>query len=848
MQSGGTIRVVVSLSRGALRFSRVQIPIAMRMFPVRSRMNPFPLFHPILSSASRRAVAIRSSTTEEGLDPKGETRLGDFFSRPLPERLAAITVARFMTSSTAEAQTGNEPKGEATDGEGGGMESPPPPQSSGMPLSRFLDQIPTATREAIQQSRLPVVEWIQRTTLLEIRKTAAAADEAAAREDARANSPKEAAPPCEPLASAVASESDPAGLRVRTRGGEKAAVELLSQMGELETSPGGDSRRVIFARLDRFLRAEGARTGRRYCLLNDAYLGVLRAAAVANAVSAPALPDPARSLRYDDFEALVLRDESFRAGFWVHQDRLITWRTPEERTAPRFTPSRGEPSKACAENNYAGWGTACGVPTPEDVAEILKYIPVNWGNMGNLGIPPAVKKSRIRVSSPLQWFRRQPYYFELRDMAGTVEIRRSVVLHPEAHGLTPEEARAQLALAIETRQANRLIPLGADGRPLPEAMTSVEKAIRKFFFRVCPPYFAPLSLVMQRYTKKNLTEAHLLDMAKRLSEDFQIHIPRHAGVPLVRRRVGVDSARWEKDFVEDLERFPEDVPGILAIMNRLCPTWDRPEYVYVRLSPTEQQKVGGYDGMMQILQRHPEIFRVGKRFVCRVDSSDPLTRTEEEPDGTDMTSRTYLRVENPYLSPLDIAKVFHYVMPPDNPCSLALFVECASPAMRVALPPRIVTILQQFPRLFACRETAPGVYSIHKINAPTSTTPHRESEPAKPHESLHAGGVVGRDPKQPEDPLTKTSGCGGGCEGDSSWLLESEIAAEANLSRTDVIQAVKDLIPHNGVESANLLFWASLSVQRAANNHYGGLIKMVESEKKHFRVVDSADSKMIYRA
>ncbi|CCW66315.1 unnamed protein product [Phytomonas sp. Hart1] len=786
----------------------------------------------------------RDPARQDGVNVEQEEFAARFFARPLPERLAAITVARFTTATTKK-KNGSEPEG--------------------MPLVLFLSQIPHLTQETILHDSGEAVRWIQHTALLEVvfGDTSPAAPEDPAALCGDNSSPlvrvcnREALDVLKAIDNLDSAQhaTDPyaSGKSMQTAREENAEkLQVTSQ----------ERHQTILMTLNAVLHCEHDRTKQRYCFINDAYRCVMRSASAETSTSMNENPHSATlrhiasSLQYDDFESLVLQDEVFRTQFWVYQDRLITWRDPEELLAPRFEIPISEQSKACQENNYCGWNAPINVPTREDVAEILKYIPVNWGNLGNLGIPPGIKKSRIRLSSSLMWFRRQPYYFEVRDMAGTIEIRRSVLLHPEAHGMTPEEAREQVSLAIATRKANNLIPLGADGYPLQEDLSTVDKAIWKFFYRVSPPYFVPLSLIMQRYTKKNLTEEILLDMAKRFKDDFEVYEVRYVGLPLVRKkRVGIDSSRWRKGFVEDLERYPEDVKGIIVIMKRMCAIWDRPEYVYVRLNSKEQQCVGGYSGMMQILQRHPEIFRVGNRFVCRVDSSDPFTKVEEEPSVTDMTSRTYLRDENPYLSPLDNAKVFHYAMPPDKPCSLDFFLQCASPAMRVALPSRIVTIIQQFPRLFACREMSPGVYSVHKINAPTTNSPCRVNEQKVLHGSLCEGYIADRNTKQTDDQITrKTSSGDSPCddnnvkEEDSSWLLESEIAAEADLSRTVVIDAVKDLIPPNGVESANLLFWASMSVQRAANHHYGGLIKMVESEKKHFRVVDSADSKMIYCA
>lgn len=502
----------------------------------------------------------------------------------------------------------------------------------------------------------------------------------------------------------------------------------------------------------------------------------------------------------------------------------VALRRAGEDQPPRFSCAQPRVSTTNDLNNYGGWGSATTVPLRQDVYEILRYIPVNWGNFGLINIPPAVKKKHIRVSSSLQWFRRQPWYFELRNMNGTTEIRRSIALHPEAHGMTREEAMEQVELRMATGEINSLIPLGADGQPLNFEESAAERAAYKFLGRVCPPYFAPLGLVMQRYTKKNLSEAALLALAVKRPQEYEVLSPRYSDVPLVRRRVGADSVRWRDSFVEDLERYPEDVRGIIVLCNRLCPSWDRPEYVYVRLSAMEQQLMDGYAGMMGLLRRHPQIFRTGQHFVCRADLSDPLAMQETEPAVDDVTARSILREENPYLTPMDIALVFHYLAPEDAACTASYFVDCASPVMRAALPPRVVQIIQQFPRLFACTETSPGCYSIRKL---------------RPARQIGMGAST----------TVATSSTTEMATAEQAGLadLEEELAEGDHLSRDQLVDAVKMLIPDDGVEAPQLLLWASMNVQRAASEYFGGLLRMVETQPTHFKVVITEETKMVYK-
>ncbi|KPA85769.1 putative mitochondrial hypothetical protein [Leptomonas pyrrhocoris] len=547
-----------------------------------------------------------------------------------------------------------------------------------------------------------------------------------------------------------------------------------------------------------------------------------------------------RRLQCDEYPALTAKCLwVVRSSQLPHQRRpsvFVALRHAQDTEPPRFRFVHPRVTVATVANNYGGWGCESNVPTKADVYEILKYIPVNWGSMSHLTIPIDVKKQRIRCSSSQQWFRRQPYYFELRNINGTVEIRRSIVLHPEAHGLTKEEACELLELQLATGEANNLVLLEGSGTPADYGVPLLERTAIKFLLRVCPTYFAPISLVAQRYIKKNLSEAAMVAVARKRPQDFEELTTRFSDAVLLRRRGGADSSRWRAAFVADLEKYPEDVRGIIALCNRMCPSWDRPEFIYVRLGEDEKQAIGGYEGMMRILQRHPTIFRAGKHFVCRADPSNPLTLQEVEPPLDDVTARSVMREENPYQSALDVALVFHYVAPDKEPCTAAYLADCASPAMRCVLPTRLVTVVQQFPKLFACTETSPGVFAIRKLKQRVLKPTAQISE-----EVVHSSGSSSTN--------TNNDGTVAATDSDESLIqmLEDEIAEEEHLTKEEVVHAVHTLVPDSGVEAPQLLQWASMSVQRAANEYFGGVLKLTEAMPQHFRVVTTEQAKTIYK-
>ncbi|RNF25801.1 uncharacterized protein Tco025E_02056 [Trypanosoma conorhini] len=685
--------------------------------------------------------------------------------------------------------------------------------SEGVTLKVFVEQLPNLSRDDMFTRGMPAAEWVRASTLMQLEEDAHGVCRVKLAADVKFFLAETA------VDEVTEKNEDPSPVAV-----DKEEMNLAEQ--------------VLCCLRQRVLGVREVAGNPNYRALSEAYSSLLREAS-----SSASLRRLVNTLKFGDFLAIVTSSRG-REEFWVLNEKYICIRLSGEGQPPRFVSPQPQTMVAHALNAYGGWGAAPNVPTRQDVYEILKYVPVSWGNFGNLSIPAAKKKKHIRIASTLQWFRRQPFYFELRNLAGTTEIRRSILLHPEAHGLTPEEAHERLQLKIAKGEANSLAPVNAEGEVLAATEASQHTTIlSKFIARVCPGYFVPISLIMQRYTKKNLTAGELLACAKGNLDQFEVIQLKYTDTPLLRKRIGADSLRWKHGFVEDFERHPEDVRGLIILMGRVCSTWDRPHYVYVRLTEEEKVVVGGFEGMMNILQRHPMVFRVGANFISRVDPSDPLSLRESEPSPEDMASRVAIREENPYQTPRELAVVFHYVAPDDEPCTAAFFLQCASPAMRAVLPPRIVTLLQLFPDLFVCKETSPGVFLMRKAKKRTQREADVFAEDAA---------QAGREkaafdaPSRPERPRQTTKEAAGADDEVLGW----EDAFEENdaFSREEAVRAVKALVPAGGVEASRLLLWASLAVQQAANQHYGGVLKLVEANSAHFRVQDSPESKMIYPA
>lgn len=771
-----------------------------------------------LQSQSRCPIRWCSGGSSNGTALAGGVSLS-LYQRPLPERVAAVFVARHLSES------GGDSSAARLDGE------------AVISLTDFLRRMPSLTRDAMFQSGQDPAAYIAGCQLLEMRYR---------NEDgswvSRDESPKKSgmhygamqyvrlcADPHEVLEAAMA-DDDASPTATEAEGSETTMSKDEMDGGAYEVEV-----EALAAVLQRF---EGSRTSRWFTITEAVMLARREGLRYSSA-------HPLRFFLKTDMGRMrrLLQSSCTSKYLWARVDeKLVAYRRPGEELCPvveptsassggddtnsRSLPSVARTTKASVQNSYGGWGSAQMVPTKEDVYEMLRFVPVNWGNFGLLDIPGPLKRRHIRCSSVLQWFRRQPHYFELRNMNGTVEIRRSVLLHPEQHGLTADQAISYVEQGILSGLINCLVVLGPDGKPL-VCQSTVEKNIQKFFYRVCPGYFVPFDLILQRALRKTVTLRELMELVRQRPEDFEVVTAVGLGAPLVRKRSGANSARWKTQFIDDLTSRPDDIPIIGIVCHYVCATWDRPEYAYVRMTAAEQCTVGGFEGMMDVVQRHPEIFRLGKQFFCRVDSSDPSFKQQPEPSENEMTSRTYQRDENPYFSTKELAKVFHYIASTDEAYTAAFFLRASSPAMRIALPPRIISVFQESAHQFACKETSPGVFSIRKIQL--------------------------QKPKAPLPPLSRTSprttgavastmqsdGAVGEEDEDGSWLNAEEI--EERPSKGKIIEAVRQLIPPAGVDHERLLLWISLHIQQAINAEYGSLLKMLEKERTHFHVSKTED-------
>jgi hypothetical protein len=475
---------------------------------------------------------------------------------------------------------------------------------------------------------------------------------------------------------------------------------------------------------------------------------------------------------FKDFDSFVRASPNH---FWTASNGLFAPRCIGEVTPPAWqaTPaaqSTVPPSAASVASSKdsellpplphrdcGGWSDPKFVPTAEDVFEILRYVPIEWRNLGDLNIPADVKKKHCRIRSFLEWIRRQPQHFDVRVHRGTLEVRRSVLLHPEAHGLTKEQAAAIVeekvrALNMQvtpTRPATSPTPAApaaapastpaattseapAQSSPPAEPTTPTANAWRsktgpptedelwmRFLNRVTPAYYVTVEQILKRAPKKGAWHAsELIEQVKIAPTQFDL-MQLSTGVPLVRKRSGVDSAKWMKPFLADLDKAiaAGEIDALLALMTKSCCLWDRTHFLYVRLTDTEKSAVQGHDGMVSLMKRYPEIFKVGEYFYRRVDASDPVRDTADvEPLSGDLTASVRLVDENPYHSSAELAAVFLYLTPERESTTLPYYIECCSPAMRSVLPPRVVTVFQAYPNLFTCKEIAPGSFAIARVN------------------------------------------------------------------------------------------------------------------------------------
>ncbi|CUG87783.1 Hypothetical protein, putative [Bodo saltans] len=502
--------------------------------------------------------------------------------------------------------------------------------------------------------------------------------------------------------------------------------------------------------------------------------------------------------------------------FWI-QRTLIKPREPGETEAPAlpaaFANTYYRVTSAHAGNNYGGWGAAANVPNSADVFEILKYIPMHWGNLGNLQIPPDVRKRHIRIASFLQWLRRQPKHFEVRNMAGTIEVRRSVLLHPENHGFPSVAAAEQWLDARIFAGEHNIVTASSSSSSVGAAGLSVAAtAIMKFLVRVVPGYYVPGPLLFKRYTKKNVPFQDLHQMMLQHPQQFEVLQISNSGDFVYRRWTGArtsdggPSAAFKEAFqqINSPSASADETRALLSIMSFASTLWDRPEYLYVRLPDEVKVSLGGYDNMLALLRSRPKLFFVGETFYCRNDLSNPLA-SSVEPVHQDQTIAQC--EENPYLTPRELAQVFHYVCPADQAVPVSHFVECSSPAMRCVLPPRVMSLIELFPDLFSWRETNPGVFSVRRVEQSIPST-------------------------------TSSGGAARSAAGSSSTTSSPVKRGKDVMPVEEALEEISMLVPDDGagVELELLESWLSMRVKESAVQHFGGVARLLASQPAMFTV------------
>lgn len=556
----------------------------------------------------------------------------------------------------------------------------------------------------------------------------------------------------------------------------------------------------------------------KYYALNDVFNIVYRG-----------VPD----VKYSDMVAYIRSAEKY---FWFAKS-AIAKRLPGQTEAPAFVIAPLKPNKsvsntvpaAAASNGpaatdaFGGWGSAANIPTAEDIYEILKYIPVHWVEVGHLTIPKQVRKTHVRISSIIVFFERQPKYFELRFIAGTLEVRRAVVLHPEAHQLTKEQAEEYLAAKIAenakkpninaqiqdwtaNRERLKLESIAQMSQQQATATPSVNlsamspalEAVVKLIVRVCPGYPIGIAQILRRPSaKKNTTTDDIvtcLPLIENQIERIDVVAENGQRALLLRKKTGVDATTWRAAFLEDIQKCT-DLKMLVTLMTLSCCQWDRVHFLYVRLTDDEKRMVNGFDGMVALMKAHPAVFRIGEFFYKRCNPSDPASDVDPEPTSNHQSSTVVLE-ENPYHNSRDLALVFHYLTPEDQSASLSHFVESCSPAMRAVLPPRIVTVIQAHPELFMCKEIAPGQYSVSRaLTAEVSV----------------AGG---------ED-FTK-------------------------LSKEDVVKRVLKFVPNRGIDIGHLTNALPLGLKTAVTKHFGSIQQLISAQPGFFHVVQSPPYQTIF--
>jgi hypothetical protein len=525
-------------------------------------------------------------------------------------------------------------------------------------------------------------------------------------------------------------------------------------------------------------------------------------------------PEARERVKYTDFLTFLT---SHSDHFWI-QRTLIKPREQGETEAPAlpagFANTYYRVTTAHAGNNFGGWGAAANVPNSADVFEILKYIPMHWGNMGNLQIPPDVRKRHVRISSFLQWLRRQPKHFEVRNMAGTIEVRRSVLLHPENHGFPSVAAAEQWLDARIFAGEHNIVTTSSSSTVGGTGLSVAATAIMKFLVRVVPGYYVPGPLLFKRYTKKNVPFQDLHQMMLQHPQQFEVLQVSSTGDFVYRRCTGARSssdgsgasAAFQEAFqqINNPSASQDETRALLSILSFTSTLWDRPEYLYVRLPDDVKVTLGGYENMVALMRSKPKVFFVGDTFYCRNDLSNPLA-SPVEPVHQDQT--IVQCEENPYLTPKELAQVFHYVCPADQAVPVSHFVECSSPAMRCVLPPRVMSLIELFPDLFSWRETNPGVFSVRRVEQAATSQPSEGGARASP--------------------------------GSATSTASSQVKRGKDVMPIEeALEEISMLVPEDGagVELDLLESWLSMRVKESAVQHFGGVARLLASQPALFTV------------
>jgi hypothetical protein len=593
-----------------------------------------------------------------------------------------------------------------------------------LPLGRILHSVTPATKQQIFKSgkglegflrSFPAVVGIESTgtdkfvTLLDERYAAAPAKQAAATPAASAKA----------AATAAATGEDPWLQAGQTKEPEPEPADI------------GDQNPELCSRIKACMPGENV-----WYSLNAIHTALYRGAA-----NAP----------YSDFEAFV---RAAVKHFWVHRAsgcRRLPYHTQAPPLPTATKPETTAPHRTASVPS-AEWGEERNAPTSQDIYEILKFVPIHWTNFGEVQIPAEIRKRHIRVASRLAWFAKQPRYFDVRMVGGTLELRRAVCLHPEAHNLTKEEAERIVEQRVEEDRRNggplvlQQAKLGSTTAPVarpndPAVLSSTAAAaapsqaqegnsasaaadtVTKIMLRIVPGYYVVGETIQRRATKRVLEEDFIACVQKNggALDRLEVTLPNGDVTAFYRKRIGIDSAKWADGFIQDVQNSP-NVALLRSIMSRCCAQWDRTHYLYVRLPDEDKVAANGFDGMVEFLRAHPHIFRTGEFFFKREDPSDPAAATDAEPTSAVVTTTKQLE-DNPYHLSVELATVFHYLTPEEDSVTLSHFVESSSPAMRSVLPPRLISVVHTHPELLSCREVAPGTFAISRAVDPSTVAP-----------------------------------------------------------------------------------------------------------------------------